>query len=71
MQTYTYTHVVQVFIIGILYGCFFAGIIMALARIYRQKQNSKVNEPAMAEVIPLKRKIPSVKATEYQKIYKY
>lgn len=71
MQTYTYTHVVQVFIFGIFYGCFLAGIVMVFARIYRQKKNSQVKEPVMAEVIPLKRKIPSVKATEYQMIYKY
>jgi len=58
MQLYTFTHVVQVFILGLVGGFFIGGLLVSNIKF------KKVTEKKIV-IRPIQRKIPSVTSTEY------
>lgn len=58
MQLYTFSHVLQVFILGFIGGFFIGGLLVSSIKF------KKVTEKRIA-IRPIQRKIPSVTSTEY------
>ncbi|AEY65651.1 hypothetical protein [Clostridium sp. BNL1100] len=58
MQFYTFSHVLQVFILGFIGGFFIGGLLVSSIRF------KKVTDRRIV-IRPTKRKIPSVSTTEY------
>lgn len=58
MQLYTFSHVMQVFILGFIGGFFIGGLLISSIKF------KKVTDKRIV-IKPIKRKIPSVATTEY------